>query len=356
MQLLLKRCEHDIAMSRPSPRVSHFGDIPYHKLEVADKSETMKDTKTPVSPRQKENSYYMENYDATITVHKSPPQNRKHYFDYIEIDDETKDIPERSFHSSYKLAKRKNLRVTFSDHIEVDFIADVGEGTFLSEDEVDGGEGVGEKLFEIPLDKGKALKQISSSAEFKRVSENISPTGSNKSGVNNSNISSVRQPFSKAVPKPTKCQHQIQAAQNTKQPLLQKRRDTGITVTSLSDLEKKTKHFVEQIHDRNKKAEVQARVAKALFPDISSKIKAQPSYKQFIANAKRAVEITRRYERPWVSGNNSTQSTFSVCKKRSESVKRTASLPRNFKLPDDLAKRPSSEKVLLNGRLRIKNS
>lgn len=337
-------------MSFNSPRLSQFGDLPYHRLDVPDPgANKMRDS---LGPREKESSYYMDNYEATITVHSSPPQQRKQYFDYIEIDDETSDIPERSF-SSARLSKRKNLRVTFSDHIDVDFIDGTGDASDEDFDDCDGV--VEESMFEVPFDRTKGLKQISSSAEFKRVSENISASPTGNKSSNSSNTNSVK-PVRRTSPVKQKCPHQVQASQQANQPLLQKRREPS--KVSLSELEKKTKQFIEQMHDKNKKAETQARVAKALFPDITNKVKAQPSYKQFIANAKRAVEITRRYERPWVSGNAATQPTFSVWKKRSETVRRTASLPKNFKLPDDLTRRPGSESAALTSgnRIRIRNS
>lgn len=336
-------------MNKPSPRKSYFGDTPYHTLGVADTANTMK---SPRSPRQKENSYYMENYEATITVHKSPPQTRKQYFDYIEIDDETTDIPERSFPSS-RLSKRKNLRVTFSDHIEVDFIDDSTDDRYISEDEVDGYDGgVEEVMYEIPIDRNRGIKQISSSAEFKRVSENISPTSIKSGSSSNDSATSGGKPtFTKAnVVKPTKCQHQIEAAQLTQQPLLHKRRESVTRLSTPSDSEKK------QFTTSQKKQELHGKTSKMLLPDITAKVKNQPSYKQFMTNAKRAADISRRYERPWVSGATGAQSTFSVWKKRSETVRRTASLPKNFKLPDDLSRRP--QKVFMSGsdRIHIKNS
>lgn len=347
-------------MNRPSPRVSQFKDISYHKLEVADNTVNMKDVR---SPAQKENSYYMDNYEATVTVHKSPPQTRKQYFDFLEIDDETLDVPERTFPAS-RLSKRKNLRVTFSDHIEVDFIDECVDDRYLSEDEVDGYEGVAEEImYQIPLDINRGIKQIASSAEFKRVSENISPTSikSGSSSSDSNTTTSVKQALTKPkIVKPTKCQHQIEAAQLTQQPLLHKRRDTAIKVSSsLNDSEKKPKQLVTAGQDKQKKPENQfQKLPKPLLPDISPKVKSQPSYKQFITNAKRAADISRRYERPWVSGATATQSTFSVWRKRSETVRRTASLPKNFKLPDDLARKSRSEKVLLTGgnRVQIKNT
>lgn len=297
----------------------------------------------------KESTYYMDNYEATVTVHKSPPQQRKQYFDYLEIDDETREDSERVY-PNFRLSKRKNLRVTFSDHIEVDVIENYESS---GDEDEETNSVVDETLYEIPTDRNKTLRQISSSAEFKAVTENISPRPTKVRTVGDTKVSSTE-----AV---TKTKYQTQTpAQNVhcSQPLLQKRRTTSRL--SLTDLEKKTKEYISQLQEKTKRAETQARVAKAIFPDISAKIRSQPNYKQFIANARRAVEITRKYERPWVSGT-SRQQDFNTWKSRSDTVRRTTSLPKNFKLPENLTserQRPLSENVLVAGgeRQRIRNS
>jgi len=313
----------------------------------------------------KESRYYMDNYEATITVHQSPPMQRRQAFEYLEIDDETKHEVESALSTS-RLSKRKNLRVTFSDHIDVDVFESFD---YLTDSDSD--EGIVETLYELPRDRNKGIKQIATSAEFRSVSENI--------GQNNGPSSPEReivQTGAKSVIKaspalkqqktqqqqqqqplqPPPQQQQVSSKTEQNQPLLQKRRSSRV---SLSDLEKRTKDYILQLQEKNKRAEAHARVAKKLFPDISSKVKTQPSYKQFIDNAKRAVEITRRYERPWASGSSGTQQTFSVWRKRSENIRRTSSLPKNFKIPDNLTtSRPSSDNVMLSAtyRQRIKNS
>ncbi|XP_045194177.2 uncharacterized protein LOC123549812 [Mercenaria mercenaria] len=291
----------------------------------------------------------MDNYEATITVHKSPPQQRKQYFDYIEIDDETKDDSDRVY-PAFKLSKRKNLRVTFSDHIEVDVIED-----YESFDEKEDQNSVLEEtVYEIPVDRTKGLRQISSSAEFKSVTENISPRHTRAQSVGDAKLTT------KTTVTKTKSQLQ-QPSENSQfsQPLLQKRRST--TKCSLADLEKKTKEYIAQLQEKTKRAEAHARVARAIFPDISSKVKSQPHYKQFIANARRAVEITRRYERPWVNGTSGQQQNLNTWRYKSETVRRTSSLPKNFRLPENLTterhSRPGSDNVLSGGeRQRIRNS
>lgn len=310
-------------------------------------------TEGTLSPREqhpggKEGTYYMDNYEATVTVHKSPPQQRRQFYDYIEIDDETSDYRE-SVLPNYKISKRKNLRVTFSDHIEVDVFEDFDSVDGREDEEDDEQKGiVQETLYEIPFDRTKGLKQITSSAEFKSVTENISPRPSKQQTNSNAKI-----PTKTSV---TKTQRQVQQNQNT-QALLQKRK-APTTRVSLSDLEKKTKEYIAKLEEKNKRAEAHARVARNLFPDISAKVKAQPSYKQFIANARRAVEITRRYERPWVNGGSNAQS-FNVWRQRSETVRRSSSLPKNFKIPDDVTserRRPGSDIVAGGDRHGVRNS
>ncbi|XP_060597003.1 uncharacterized protein LOC132750930 [Ruditapes philippinarum] len=289
----------------------------------------------------------MDNYEATITVHKSPPQQRKQYFDYIEIDDETQDTTERIY-PAYKLSKRKNLRVTFSDHIDVDVIEDYES----YDEEEDKNSVLEEAVYEIPLDRTKGLRQISSSAEFRSVTENISPRQTKTQPVGDAKTT-TKTPVTKTKP-------QSPQIAPSSQPLLQKRRTNNTSRMSLADLEKKTKEYMVQLHEKTKRAEAQARVARAIFPDISAKVRSQPNYKQFIANARRAVEITRKYERPWVSGASSQNQT--VWRPKTESMRRTASLPKNFRLPDNLTSdrhsRPSSNDILLAGgdRQRLHNS
>lgn len=311
---------------------SHDGDV----KEEPPESATVK----------KENSYYMDNYEATITVHKSPPQQRKQYFDFLEIDDETKEDTERVY-PSYRLSKRKNLRVTFSDHIEVDVIEDFDafENTFSEDEDTCVTE---ETIYEIPFDRSKGLKQITSSAEFKSVTEDISPRKSQ------SNISCAS-PRGKSNVSQTKNQSQLTnrgtPSPNISQPLLHKRKVSP--KVTLSELEKKTREYVAKLED--KKAEVNARVAKALFPDITKKMHSQSNYKQFINSAKRAVEITRRYERPWKSGGATNQPSYHVWKRKNDAVHRTSSLPRNFRFTDDIP-RPRSENVITgDNRHRIRN-
>ncbi|KAL4235392.1 hypothetical protein ACF0H5_007028 [Mactra antiquata] len=320
------------------------------------------------SPMKKESSYYMDNYEATVTVHKSPPQQRKQYFEFLEIDDETKEEPERTY-PSYRLSKRKNLRVTFSDHIEVDVIEDFDDLDNFSDD--DEHTGVFEEiLYEIPSDKTKGLQQISSSAEFKCVSEDIGTPRGSKSSLNNSGSGSNVRIKSNLISSPSssKTVSPVLPASNrgtpsptVSQPLLQKRKTSQQRV-SLADLEKKTREYVAKLEDKNKKAETNARVAKALFPDITKKIHAQSNYKKFIANAKRAVEITRRYERPWLLGGTGGGASnqppkYHVVKKRSDAVHRTTSLPSNFRFSDELP-RPRSESTLVysDNRQRIRNT
>lgn len=304
-------------------------------------------------PVRKESTYYMDNYEATVTVHKSPPQTRKQYFDYIEIDDETQDSSDRVY-PAFKLSKRKNLRVTFSDHIDVDVIEDYES----YDEEEDKNSVLEETVYEIPLDRTKGLRQLTSSAEFKSVTENISPRHSKTQSVGDAKTTTKTSVAKSKSPS-------TQVAQGS-QPLLQKRRtnnnnnSTTTSRLSLTDLEKKTKEYMAQLHEKTKRAEAHARVARAIFPDISAKVRSQPNYKQFIANARRAVEITRKYERPWANGASSQNQT--PWRPRTETMRRTSSLPKNFRLPENLTSdkhsRPSSNNVLLAGgdRQRIHNS
>ncbi|KAH3714749.1 uncharacterized protein LOC127856281 [Dreissena polymorpha] len=307
----------------------------------------MKDSESSGSPLKhvaKENSYYLDNYDAKVTVHSSPPQQRR-LFDFIEIDDETRDDTDRSYSSS-KLSKRKNLRVTFSDNIIVDVFDDFDNAH--DDDSCDEGI-VEETLYELPSDGGKSLRQISSSTEFKTVSENlISPRLNPSSREPNTGSCAIPSQRTSPIIKQPVCKQQPEA--NQQQPLLDKRKSNRIT---LSDLEKKTKEYIAKMHERTKRAETQGRVARAIFPQISAKVKAQPEYKKFIDNAKRAVEITSRYERPWARGGGGTQQTYSVWRKRPETVRRTSSLPKNFKIPEDLNTKPRPETVVHNNRQRI---
>lgn len=303
---------------------------------------------------RKESRYYMDNYQATITVHTSPPHQRKQYFDYIEIDDETNDYTEGISHSQ-RSSKRKNLRVTFSDHIEVDVIQDLDSCDGKYEDEDDRNSIVGETLYELPMDRTKGIKQISCSAEFKSVSENIVPRYSKAQSHGAAKV------IHKANVANTKCQaqHVTHNTHQLTQPLLNKRNQTP--KYSLSDLEKKTKGYIAQLQEKTKRAEAHSNYARALLPDISAKVNtAQPNYKQFIANAKRAVEVTRRYERPWLSGAPGQQ-PFNMWKQRSETVRRTSSLPKHFKLPDnniiasERYRRTGSDNVVSAGGERLKS-
>lgn len=291
---------------------------------LADLSVTGRSYKTMkpemIESSKKENSYYMENYEATVTVHKSPPLNRKYCFEYLEIDDETKEDVDRSFPVS-RLSKRKNLRVTFSDHIEVDVIEDMNIADDEDKDDADYGF-VESRMYEIPLDKSKGLKEISSSFEFKTVSDKLSSPRITKTQTNGGNDIS-----GKACAAGTNCQSNIQPTV----PSLYKRKTNS--KFTLGDLEKKTKDYLLQLQEKTKRAEAQARIAKTSFPDIVSKVKSQSNYKDFIANTKHALEITRRYARPWVIGTPNKHTG----KQRSDIIRRSASLPKNFRLPDNIS-------------------
>lgn len=276
----------------------------------------------------------MDNYDATFTVYKSPPLNRKQCFDYLEIDDETKEDTDRSFPAA-RLAKRKNLRVTFSDHIEVDVIEDIESAADTdcgdADDELEES-----TLYEIPFDRGKELMKFSSSSEFKTVTEKLLSPGSAKTENTGENEHSFQ-----ANETWTKCQTNTQPTQK----MLYKR-NPSIKLT-LNDLGKKNKEHILKLQGTVQRAETQAKIPQSIFPHIASKAKPQANFKEFIANAKHAVETTRIYERPWISGT-SNKRYYNVGSQRSDTVRRTASLPRNFRLPNKLStSRPASENVLL---------
>ncbi|XP_052817800.1 uncharacterized protein LOC128243858 [Mya arenaria] len=340
-------------MTHTSPRHSKLHEYPGQSLKGSGEQSKGRMAEPATSPTKdaKESKYYMDNYQATITVHKSPPLQRKQSYDFLEIDDETKDEVDGSFASS-RLPKRKNLRVTFSDNI----IVDVFDSFDVSSD-TESDEGIVEEtLYEIPQDRSRGIRQISSSAEFKSVSDNITPARTNN--LSSEPVINAAKQSSQNSPTTNEPKSPIKQPSSPRQPLLQKRKTSKVT---LSDLEKRTKEYIAKLQEKNKKAEARARVAKAMFPDISAKVKSQPNYKQFIDNAKRAVEITRRYERPWAYGASATQPTVSVWRKRSENVRRTSSLPKNFKLPDDLtatSSRQTSDNVILSAsyRQRIRNS
>ena len=325
----------------------------------------------PSKPFVKEPSYYMDHYEATVTVHTSPPQQhhvtqlQQSSCEFLEIDDETRNIPESKF-TRNKLSKKKNLRVTFSDHIEVDLIEDLYDDIDgdISEDLA-----VEETIYEIVKGSGgnkcskgsfrfkeaiclqtpKPLVLSHGNSELKVAEENVSPK---------SPLGSPRR-LKMTSPKSSKL-----TSLTSSPPLLHKRR---ISQSSMNEPEKTSKDYLQELRERRQSKNQRSITLNTLFPDFGSNTvsRSQLSYSNFLSDAKKAVERTNiANDRPWskrslekpVYGlyNEKTSETT----KSAGSLRKTTSLPRNFRLPETLYsgryRRPSSDNTILTSYMGVK--